>query len=324
MDRRQLLFGTAVLTLVTILTFDNLLVAQVGNTTVSTVRLSDREKAGLRGAVKTYSDFGKDKAESVRDAEYAADGRLLVWRDNLLTGKVERVYSYDGTGKLITLTSSGSGVTDEFHYDEQGKKTRVRTVPPRSPDRGAGLSGPFVFENAEEGDCLTGGGSVTTSYNDDDQPIESLIRDAHGELLGKIVHNYTNGRLIRETLVWVRLELFQELQSLPEQELQLAKAQMKHATSEGTRPYLDCLIKAYRNNAAGLEAALQVVRDLPLEKRYTWRVFSALKWAFADFEDEYVALDLPHIPESTRLEMTKELERRLQQLRMLLQAFHTE
>jgi hypothetical protein len=96
------------------------------------------------------------------------------------------------------------------------------------------------------------------------------------------------------------------------------------ATSEETRPYLDCLIKAYRNDAAGLEAALQVVRDLPLEKRYTWRVFSALKWAFADFEDEYVKLDLPHIPEPTRLEMTKELELRFQQLQMLLQTFHTE
>jgi hypothetical protein len=96
------------------------------------------------------------------------------------------------------------------------------------------------------------------------------------------------------------------------------------ATSEGTRPYLDCLIEAYRNNGAGLEAALQVVRDLPLEKRYTWRVFSALKWAFADFEDEYVALDLPHIPEPTRSEMTKELELRFQQLQMLLQTFHTE
>ena len=48
-----------------------------------------------------------------------------------------------------------------------------------------------------------------------------------------------------------------------------------------------------------------------------WRVF-------ADFEDEYVALDLPHIPEPTRSEMTKELELRLRQLRMLLQTFHTE
>jgi hypothetical protein len=63
---------------------------------------------------------------------------------------------------------------------------------------------------------------------------------------------------------------------------------------------------------------------LPLEKRYTWRVFSALKWAFADFEDEYVALDLPHIPVPTRLEMTKELGLRFQQLQILLQTFHTE
>jgi len=96
------------------------------------------------------------------------------------------------------------------------------------------------------------------------------------------------------------------------------------ATSEGMQPYLDCLIQAYRNDGAGLDAALRVIRDLPLEKRYMWRVFSALKWAFADFEDGYVALDLPHIPESTRLEMTKELERRLLQLRMLLETFHTE
>ena len=34
------------------------------------------------------------------------------------------------------------------------------------------------------------------------------------------------------------------------------------ATSEGTRPYLDCLIRLYSDNKAGLEAALQVVRDL--------------------------------------------------------------
>jgi hypothetical protein len=74
----------------------------------------------------------------------------------------------------------------------------------------------------------------------------------------------------------------------------------------------------------GLDAALEIIRDLPLEKRYTWRVLSALKWAFADFEDEYISLDLPHIPEPMRSEMTKELELRLEQLRMLLQTFSTE
>jgi hypothetical protein len=53
------------------------------------------------------------------------------------------------------------------------------------------------------------------------------------------------------------------------------------------------------------------------------RVFRA-QWAFADFEDEYVALDLPHIPEHTRSETTKELELRFLQLQMLLKTFHTE
>jgi hypothetical protein len=43
-----------------------------------------------------------------------------------------------------------------------------------------------------------------------------------------------------------------------------------------------------------------------------------------DFEDEYVALDLPHILEPRRSEMSKELELRFQQLQILLRTFHTE
>jgi hypothetical protein len=50
-------------------------------------------------------------------------------------------------------------------------------------------------------------------------------------------------------------------------------------------------------------------------------VFSALKWALADFDDEGVKLDLPYIPETTRAEMVRELEIRLQQLVMLLKVF---
>jgi hypothetical protein len=115
-----------------------------------------------------------------------------------------------------------------------------------------------------------------------------------------------------------------EATKVPLKEIKTDPLAHELATSEGMKPYLHCLIKAHRNNGAGLEAALRVIRDLPPEKRYTWRVLSALKWAFADFEDEYVALDLTHIPEPTRSEMTKELERRLLQLRMLLQIFRSE
>jgi hypothetical protein len=37
--------------------------------------------------------------------------------------------------------------------------------------------------------------------------------------------------------------------------------------------------------------SMREIADLPLEKRYVWRVASALKWAFADFEDWNVVVD---------------------------------
>lgn len=40
------------------------------------------------------------------------------------------------------------------------------------------------------------------------------------------------------------------------------------------------------------ERELEKIRALPLEKRYTWRVASALRWAFADFESMNINVDL--------------------------------
>ena len=37
--------------------------------------------------------------------------------------------------------------------------------------------------------------------------------------------------------------------------------------------------------------SLREIAELPLKKRYVWRVASALKWGFADFEDWNVAVD---------------------------------
>ena len=37
--------------------------------------------------------------------------------------------------------------------------------------------------------------------------------------------------------------------------------------------------------------SMREIADLPLEKRYVWRVASALKWGFVDFEDWNVVVD---------------------------------
>src|SRR5271163_247525 len=121
--------------------------------------MSDRDKAGLRGPVKTcveegtkylitteYSSDGKllttrttntDGPEWVSTRTYDADGRLTktIW------GKVgepgnESVYAYDGTGRLLSITNhpEKSGRID-FQYDEQGRKTSVQSFDPETLKR---------------------------------------------------------------------------------------------------------------------------------------------------------------------------------------------
>ena len=112
-----------------------------------------------------------------------------------------------------------------------------------------------------------------------------------------------------------------EVQKISIKDIKIDPLATDLADSEEAQPYLDYFMKAYRNDSAGLEVALKTLQDLPLEKRYTWRVLSALKWAFADFDDECVRLDLPSIPEGKRSEMAKELELRFLQMQILLNVF---
>ena len=41
----------------------------------------------------------------------------------------------------------------------------------------------------------------------------------------------------------------------------------------------------------GLKEAVEEIAQLPLEQRYIWRILSALKWGFADFDSVNVVMD---------------------------------
>jgi hypothetical protein len=274
MDRRQVLLGAAALGLATNCNLNRPLLAQVLNTNTGNGRLSDRERAGLRGSVKTLSECIGAETESISEAEYTADGRMLVWRGRFSEGKVESIFSYDGSGKLLSITSSGSGVTDEFHYDEQGRKTRVRTVPPGPSQQGMAIGVEVVFGHEEEGDGLRGGGTVTTSYNEDDQPVESLVRDTHGLLLTRITHNYANGRLINEMLVKENLDIPSEFweglsgDQLSEQEKQAIRGKMVEMMSQSG---MDRLERSYFYNDKGRVSRMTTTQgNLYLETSTTY------------------------------------------------------
>ena len=54
-------------------------------------------------------------------------------------------------------------------------------------------------------------------------------------------------------------------------------------------PYLNFALALMQGNDPTPE--LEAIRQLPVEKRYVWRVASALKWGFADFDNLGVDAD---------------------------------
>jgi hypothetical protein len=61
------------------------------------------------------------------------------------------------------------------------------------------------------------------------------------------------------------------------------------ASSPEMEPYLRYIQAALLEKDLG--PSMDEIAALPLEKRYVWRVASALKWGFADFEDWNVVVD---------------------------------
>jgi hypothetical protein len=61
------------------------------------------------------------------------------------------------------------------------------------------------------------------------------------------------------------------------------------ATSANMQPYIRLAMAVLQD--ADPTRRLEEVAALPLEKRYIWRVASALKWGFVDFDDVNVETD---------------------------------
>jgi hypothetical protein len=81
----------------------------------------------------------------------------------------------------------------------------------------------------------------------------------------------------------------EEPKDIPIKDLRQEDGASELASSPDMEPYLDYIIASMQR--ADLTANLEALSNLPLEKRYVWRVASALKWGFADFDDVTVAAD---------------------------------
>ena len=88
--------------------------------------------------------------------------------------------------------------------------------------------------------------------------------------------------------------------------------------SPNMRPYMQLAISGLQGS--DITAELQAIAELPLQDRYVWRVASALKWAFADFDTVNVRADRDTLSESDLYNVIKLLELRPLQFCLFLKA----
>jgi hypothetical protein len=80
-----------------------------------------------------------------------------------------------------------------------------------------------------------------------------------------------------------------EIHRIPINQLRQEEGAHELATSPDMEPYLDFAMAVIQDHDSSPE--LDAIRRLPLEKRYIWRVASALRWGLADCESLSVEAD---------------------------------
>jgi len=80
-----------------------------------------------------------------------------------------------------------------------------------------------------------------------------------------------------------------DINRIPIKELRQKEGAHELASSPDMKPYLDFIKAVMQDHCPSPE--LEVIRRLPLEKRYVWRIASALKWGLADCDDLSVEAD---------------------------------
>jgi hypothetical protein len=200
--------------------------------------MSDREKLGLRGKVKTVTEFvlltqadqKQEKPTQTASYEFDEQGRTVLAGGN--TGSTEwiSVSTYDGEGRIVKCTSSSAGAV--YHetnyaygpdgrllqyvsggaqgrieanctYDEQGQKTVVHIFDQAALDRTrqSGFSG-SPWAGAASGYGVPDGGRVRMRFDEREQPVEAEVLSVDGQIIQRILRKYdAAGRLAEEKQV---------------------------------------------------------------------------------------------------------------------------
>jgi hypothetical protein len=109
-----------------------------------------------------------------------------------------------------------------------------------------------------------------------------------------------------------------EPQYVPIKDLKVEEGVEDLLNSPLMQPYLKAAGVIIQNKDAS--SVIAEIAALPLEQRYVWRVVSALKWAFADFDNLNVAIDRQTLSPEDRERVVESLRVRPMQFCIFLKS----
>src|SRR5580658_575603 len=200
----------------------------IGQSATAPPQKSDRERGGLRGPVEEcdvkttippqnpggpthtvsyvdkynrdgniYQRIDYNGSESIT---YDAQGRELAETWPGRSGP-DVIYTYDPEGRLIGIHGEGDRTTS-FEYDKQGRKTRiVRSELKASSQSTTNIYGNYIDGFEFNDDLLVlppDGGLSTTSFNEHDQAVETLVYDTNGALTNRLSFEYDAKGRVKE------------------------------------------------------------------------------------------------------------------------------
>ena len=195
-------------------------------------KMSDREKAGLRGPVAECTEeritpavenYPESKYVSIN--KYDEQGRIVQMSIINTSGSTTQEFStqfiYDPQGRLQkTVVTSPSQPAKEsrniyddqgresailennqpsatFKYEAEGRKTRITRTPPGAVNLYTSAIASSALEVDEPYLPMPPGGQVTTAFDQAGRPVEWKIVDATGTVLNRLLRRYDiAGRLL--------------------------------------------------------------------------------------------------------------------------------
>jgi YD repeat-containing protein len=177
--------------------------------------MSDRDKTGLRGQVKTCEVHTTYPApasfSTVEINEYTPDGRLLRRTmkypnspDSILVNTYDQqgrlterrrgssdqlyrvVFSYE---KNEVWASSGSQKRLHSRLDDHGRRVEIEHIP-ELPEDFHGAVGATMWQESGLGFQTISGGSFETTYDEKDRPVEGRMLDRDGTLMSKVIRTF--------------------------------------------------------------------------------------------------------------------------------------